>query len=234
MDTTPEALAVFAASLTGDDRVAQARAKTDRLDARALARLLAMGELDAVWMPDERTQVMRRRLARRRQLVQTRASTKNEIHAVLMRRLKGRPPASDLVGVKGRAWLGSLELPLEAQETVDAGLRLIDFLDAELAQVERLIAGQALQWPELRRLMTVPGVNLIVAATFLGDIRRFRGARRLTAYLGLDPRVRQSGSGPTRHGKISKQGSAPVRKALVEAAWSAVRNPGPMRAAGRC
>jgi transposase len=148
--------------------------------------------LDAVWMPDERTQVMRRRLARRRQLVQTRASTKNEIHAVLMRRLKGRPPASDLFGVKGRAWLRSLELPLEEQETVDAGLRLIDFLDAELAQVERLIAGQALQWPELRRLMTVPGVNLIVAATFLGvigDIRRFRGARQLTAYLGLDPRV---------------------------------------------
>ena len=91
-----------------------------------------MGELDAVWMPDERTQVMRRRLARRRQLVQTRASTKNEIHAVLMRRLKGRPPASDLFGVKGRAWLASLELPLEEQETVDAGLRLIDFLDAEL------------------------------------------------------------------------------------------------------
>ena len=48
-----------------DTGIAQARAKTDRLDARALARLLAMGELDAVWMPDERTQVMRRRLARR-------------------------------------------------------------------------------------------------------------------------------------------------------------------------
>ena len=265
VETTPEALAVFAASLTGDDRVAfevtgnaweiarilqqhagrvlvvnpsdtgiaQARAKTDRLDARALARLLAMGELDAVWMPDERTQVMRRRLARRRQLVQTRPSTKNEIHAVLMRRLKGRPPASDLFGIKGRAWLTTLELPPEEQETVDAGLRLIDFLDAELAQVERLIAGQALEWPELQRLMTVPGVNLIVAATFLGaigDIRRFRGARQLTAYLGLDPRVRQSGSGPTRHGKISKQGSAPVRKALVEAAWSTVKSPGPMRA----
>ena len=62
---------------------------------------------------------LRRRLALRRQLVQTRASTKNEIHAVLMRRLKGRPPASDLFGRKGRAWLTSLELPLEEQETVD-------------------------------------------------------------------------------------------------------------------
>jgi hypothetical protein len=38
--------------------IAQARAKTDRLDARALARRLARGELDAVWMPDARTQVL--------------------------------------------------------------------------------------------------------------------------------------------------------------------------------
>jgi transposase len=49
-------------------------------------------------MPNERTEMLRRRLARRRQLVQTRASTKNEINAALMRRLKGRPPASDLFG----------------------------------------------------------------------------------------------------------------------------------------
>ena len=265
VDTTPEALAVFAASLVATDQVAlevtgnaweiarilqphagrvivvnpsetgiaQARAKTDRLDARALAKLLAIGELDAVWMPDERTQVIRRRLSRRAQLVHTRASTKNEIHAVLMRRLKGRPPASDLFGKRGRAWLAELELPIEEQETVDSCLRLIDFLDTEIAQVERVIAAQALEWPELRRLMTVPGVNLIVAATFLGaigDIRRFPGGRQLTAYLGLDPRVRQSGNGPTRHGKISKQGSAPVRKTLVEASWSAVRSPGPLRA----
>ena len=47
--------------------------------------------------------------------------------------------------------------------------------------------------------MTVPGVNVIVAATFMaavGDIRRFPDRRKLTAYLGLDPRVRQSGAGP--------------------------------------
>jgi len=86
-----------------DIGIRQARAKTDRLDAHTLARLLAAGELDAVWMPDERTRVLRRRLARREQLVRARSRAKNEIHAVLMRRLKGRPPVSDLFGVKGRA-----------------------------------------------------------------------------------------------------------------------------------
>ena len=85
-----------------DTGIRQARAKTDRLDARALAKLLWAGELDSVWTPDERVRAMRRRLARRAQLVRARSRAKNEIHAVLMRCLKDRPPASDLFGVKGR------------------------------------------------------------------------------------------------------------------------------------
>jgi transposase len=95
----------------GDTGISQARAKTDRLDARTLARLLWTGELEAVWMPPEWTCRMRRRLARREQLVRARSRVKNELHAVLMRQLKGRAPASDLFGVKGRAWIRSLELP---------------------------------------------------------------------------------------------------------------------------
>jgi transposase len=81
--------------------------------------------------------------------------------------------------------------------------------------------------------MTVPGVNVTVAATFMaavGDIRRFGDRRKLTAYLGLDPKVRQSGAGPANHGHISKQGSKSARHALVEACWSTVRQPGPIAA----
>ena len=214
-----------------DTGIRQARAKTDRLDARALAKLLAAGSLDAVWMPDERVRAMRRRLARRAQLVRARTRAKNEIHAVLVRRLKGKPPVSDLFGVKGRRWLQELELPLEERETADAALRQVEFLDAEVAAVEALIAAEALSWPEVKRLMTVPGVNVIVAATFMaavGDVARFPDRRKLTGYLGLDPRVRQSGTGPASHGRISKQGSSSARHALVEASWSTVRQPGPI------
>src|SRR4051794_3856857 len=92
-----------------------------------------------------------------------------------MRRLKGRPDVSDLFGKAGRQWLAELELPIEERETLDSGLRQIDFLDSEVALVERAIAHDALNWPDARRLMTVPGVNLIVAVTFLatvGDIHR--------------------------------------------------------------
>jgi transposase len=216
-----------------DTGIASARAKTDRLDARALASLLWRGELEAVWMPDERCRVLRRRLARREQLVRSRSRSKNEIHAVLQRRLQGKPPCSDLFGVKGRQWLAGLELPLEERESVDAGIRHIEFLDAEIAAVERLIAQQALSWPEIRRLMTVPGVNLVCAASFIaavGSAGRFMTSRKLVAYLGLDPKVKQSGEAPARSGRISKRGSPSARWALVEAAWTAVLQPGPLHA----
>ena len=216
-----------------DTGIRGARAKTDRLDARTLARLLAAGELDGVWMPDRETQVMRRRLGRRTQLVRSRARAKNEIHATLMRCLVGRAPFREPFGPKGRRWLAELDLPAEERESVDAALRQIDFLDSEIEAVERLIAAEALRSAEIKRLMTVPGVNVIVAATFMaaiGEIDRFASPRKLTGYLGLDPRVSQSGSAPATHGRISKQGSVSARHALVEASWSAVRQPGPMHA----
>jgi transposase len=81
--------------------------------------------------------------------------------------------------------------------------------------------------------MMVPGVSVITASTFIaaiGDIHRFRGTRQLVGYLGLDPRVRQSGTAPARHERIAKQGSAPVRQVLVEAACIAVRSLEPLRA----
>ena len=228
----PHVAAVLVVS-PSDTTIRQARAKTDRLDARTLARLLAAGSLDGVWMPDEATWVMRRRLSRRSQLVWARSRAKNQVHAVLMRQLVGRAPFSDVFGIKGRAWLRGLELAFEERETVDSALRQIEFLDSEIATVERLIAQAALQSGEVKRLMSVPGVNVIVASTFMaavGDIHRFKNPRKLVGYLGLDPRVRQSGPSPATHGHISKQGSTRARHALVEACWTTVRQPGPLHA----
>ncbi len=156
-----------------DTGISSARAKTDKLDSRTLASLLWRGELEAVWMPDERCRILRRRLARREQLMRARARVKNEIHAVLQRRLQARPPCSDLFRVKGRQSLAGLELPFEERESVDAGIRQIEFLDVEIAAAERLIAQQALSWPEIRRLMSVPGREPGVR----GDVHR-RGRER--------------------------------------------------------
>ena len=91
--------------------ITEAKVKTDRRDARTLARLLAAGLLHGCWLPDEPTRALRRRLARRAQLVRQRTRAKNEVHAALMRNLKGRPPVSDAFGQAGRVWLAGLELP---------------------------------------------------------------------------------------------------------------------------
>ena len=81
--------------------------------------------------------------------------------------------------------------------------------------------------------MTVPGIDVTVAVSILaavGDFTRFDSPDRLVSYLGLNPRVRQSGNGPAIHGRITKAGPAQARGMLVEAAFSASRAPGPLRA----
>jgi transposase len=215
--------------------ISHARVKSDRFDARTLADLLAAGMLEPVWVPDAETSALRRRVARRAALVRQRTRAKNEIHATLARCLLGHPPVTDLFGKEGRAWLDEQELGTEEQETITGCLRQIDFLDGEVAQIDQKLAEWATSSQDARRLMSIPGVGAGVAVTLMaaiGDISRFSSPRQLVAYLGLDPKVRQSGDEPARHGRISKRGNAQARSVLVEAAWIAVRQPGPLRAFG--
>ena len=83
------------------------------------------------------------------------------------------------------------------------------------------------------RLLQLSGVSALTAATLMaaiGDISRFPTPRHLVGYLGLNPRVRQSGTEPAKHGLSSKHGPGAVRAVLVEAAWVASRSAGPLRA----
>jgi transposase len=216
-------------------RITGLRAKTDKIDAALLARLLAAGFLAEVWTPDEPTRVRRRLISRRMHLVRQRVREKNQVHAVLQRQLKNRPPMTDVFGVKGRVWLRDQcrLLPVDERQTVDACLRQIDFLAAEIELVDVEIAKEVLNCEDIRRLMSLPGVSGVTATAMLaaiGDVSRFPTADHLVGYLGLSPRVSQSGNEPAKHGRISKQGPGPVRGLLVEAAWHAARTTGPLRA----
>jgi hypothetical protein len=168
-----------------DTGIRQARAKTDRLDARTLAKLLWAGELDGVWAPDERVRAMRWRLARRAPLVRARSRAKNEIHAVLMRCLKERPPASDLFGLKGRRWLSEQRLPVCERETVDSALRQVDFLDTEIAQVDKLVAAEALSWPEVKQRLDIHPSRAATSSPRMPIGDRWAGPARPTARAGV-------------------------------------------------
>jgi transposase len=213
--------------------IAEARVKTDKVDAQVLAELLAAGFLPSVWIADDDTQALRRQVARRAHIVRQRTRLKNRVQSILHRNLIPRCPAADLFGHKGRAWLAEQELPADERQAVEALLRQLDFHGDELKLVDAELARVALRRDEVKRLMTIPGVDATVALSIVaavGDFGRFRSPDKLVSYLGLNPRVRQSGGQPASHGRITKQGRAHARGMLVEAAWAAAKTPGPLRA----
>jgi transposase len=201
--------------------IAHAKIKTDAIDAAVLAKLYASGFLPEVWMPDAKTLALRRQVARRTQLVRQRVRLKNLIQSILHAHLIPPCPHGNLTGISGRKWLARQALPADERQAVDRHLSQIDQIEQSLKIVEADIALHALKDPLIRRLMTLPGVDMTVAsgvAAAIGDIKRFAGPQKLVAYLNLNPSVRQSGEGPAYHGRITKQGRGQARGMLVEAA----------------
>jgi transposase len=213
--------------------IAEARIKTDVIDARVLAQLYASGFLPEIWIPDQRTLARRRQVTRRNQIVRQRARLKTIIQSILHSHLVLPCPHADLLGPKGRAWLLVQPLPADERDAVERHVREHDRLSEDLRVVERELAREALADADVQRLMTIPGIDMVIATGLMaaiGPIDRFAGPDRLVAYLGLNPSVHQSGQGRPRHGRITKQGRTHARTMLVEAAWQAVRGPGPLRA----
>jgi transposase len=148
------------------------------------------------------------------------------VHAVLL--THGKPcPVSDLFGVRGRQLLSRLGLPEPWQDTIEAGLRLIDELDGEINNCERELRRLGAEHDYVPLLLTVPGISWVLAYTIaaeIGDIDRFPSPRKLAGYSGLCPRVYQSGDRDLR-GPLAKQGPRYLRWALVEAATHACTAP---------
>ena len=190
-----------------DARDPPRRAKTDQLDASTLARLLAAGILPAVWVPTRRRRRCAGGLQRRSQLVARAPGPRTRS----TRRCAptSRPPAGQRSVRGGRGgWLAALELPSEP-ETVDR-LPTPGRLPRRRGRRDRAATSP----PRRSSCRGDPPADdgarggVVTAATFVaavGDVRRFASARKLVAYLGLDPRVRQSGEEPGGHGRISSR-----------------------------
>ena len=209
--------------------IAQAKVKTDKVDAHVLAQLLRCDFLPRVWEPDAATQELRRLCSRRAGLVGQRTAVKNRLHAVLAMRLL-LPPVDDLFSAKGRAWLQSCELDAEGRSLLDSDLRLLEALEAELATLDGLLVGKAYADDRVKLLLTLPGVDYTVAQTLLaalGEIGRFRSADQAASYLGLCPSTKQSAERCV-HGPITKRGSGQARWLMVQAAQPLGKHPGPL------
>ena len=209
--------------------IAQAKIKTDRVDALVLAQLLRLDYLPRVWLPDPDTQAARRRSTERANLVADCTRIKNRIHAVLHHRLL-EAPGGDLFCPGNLQWLASLPLEPAGRESLDRHLRLLVQTQAELEMLDQELAEHAWQQPSIRLLMTLPGVDYAVAESLLaalGDITRFPSADQAASYLGLVTSTYQSGE-HCYHGKITKQGRSHARWMMVQAAQHLDQHPGPL------
>lgn len=204
--------------------IASAKLKNDRVDSATLAHLLRCDLLPESWKADRGTQARRQQVRLRATLVRHRTRLKNQVHAVLHQQGL-RSPVTDVFGKRGRLWLAGVKLPVQARESVNVCLRLLDGYSAEIQKQNLPLSEKAKQDKRTGWWMTIPGIGECSAMMLLaeiGDIGRFQDKEALCSYAGLVPRVRES-AGKAARGGITRQGSPWMRWILVEAAPVATR-----------
>jgi transposase len=205
--------------------IASARLKNDKVDAAILAQLLRADLLPEAWIAPRPVRQLRALLRHRAGLVRLRTQQQNRIHAVVAD--FGYDRSGSYLSGPGRGWLAGLDLPPVSREVVADCLAVIDGLAPVTGRIDGELRQHAKADPRVKTLTTLPGVGQFTALVMLaeiGDISRFRSARKLASWAGLTPTVRGSDR-TVRHGHISKQGSAWLRWVLNQAAQTAKRSP---------
>jgi transposase len=207
--------------------IAEAKVKTDKVDAMILAQLIRSNFLPTVWIPDKQTRELRRISSYRKSLVQEMIAAKNRIKGILNHLLIKHAVAWTKQGL---AELKGLDIPPVERTIMDSEIAVLEHLKLQIEKIESEIQKLAFDDGNVRILMTLPGVDYNTATALLaalGDISRFKDADHAASYLGIVPRVKQSAN-TCRHGSITKTGSSLARAMLCEAAQSLFLNDGPL------
>src|SRR5437588_3163256 len=197
--------------------------KTDRRDAEHLLQLLMENRFPQIWVPSLEVRDVRQLLVHRHKQVQARTRTKNQLQAMALSH--GVQKEYKLWTKAGRIELEQVPLLPYAAERRQKLLATLDQLEVEISELDRRIAEEARQRPEVVLLMTHPGVGPVTGLAMvltLGPAERFESAKQVGSYFGLIP-CEDSSGGKQRLGKISKQGNSFLRFLLVEAGQTAAR-----------
>jgi len=202
--------------------IAEARVKTDKVDARILAQLLRADMLPLCFVPTKRQRDRRQFIRHRIHLVKMRTEVKNRIHALLDKHgLKC--PYPTLFSRKGVRWLHSLKLGFTDDAVLRSLLALLEALDGQIGFMDAKIAAVAVNDERVKLLMTMPGLDYFSASLLVAeicDVNRFSSDKKLVAWAGLAPGIHQSGD-KTVHKRITRQGNRLVRWVMVQAAQTA-------------
>ena len=207
--------------------IAEAKVKTDKIDAMILAQLLRCDFLPTVWIPDAQTRVLRRLSSFRKSLVQDTTAAKNRIKGILNHLLIKHAVVWSKDGLDE---LKKLEIPSHERTIMDCEIAVLEHLRTQIEKVESEIKKLAYKEDNVRLLMTLPGIDYNTATAVVaafGDISRFKDADRAASYLGLVPKVKQTANS-CRHGSITKAGASLARSLLCEAAQHLSRSESPL------
>jgi transposase len=207
--------------------IAEAKIKTDKIDATILAHLLRAELVPAAHAPSHRAREVRLALRERMFYVRLRTMVKNRIVTAFDRypeQTAALKQCRDLFGAAGRKQLAAIEVSAIDRIQIDRSLVFIDDINRRIKECEATIKTLSKGNANVGRLKTLPGIGEFFARLIdaeIDDIARFRSADKLAAYAGLVPSTYASG-GKTWHGRIIKQGNKWLRWAFVEAVAPAV------------
>ncbi|MHB0981356.1 MAG: IS110 family RNA-guided transposase [Thermoleophilia bacterium] len=216
--------AVIAPSLI--PRRAGVRVKTDRTDARNLARLFRAGELTRVRVPSPAEEAARDLIRVREEVKADRRIARQRIRSFLLRYGERYPDGPDRWSHRFEVWARSRTFAEPyAQEAYRHLLAAYFMRDSQLSALGARIEEIALAEPfteSVARLRALRGLDTLSAVTIVAetcDFFRFPSAGSYLAFTGLTPS--EHSSGQSRHqGSITKTGNRHIRRVLVEAAWA--------------
>jgi transposase len=205
--------------------IAEAKIKTDKIDARMLASLLRVGLIPEVYVPSEQVRAQKMLWRERIWLVRMLVRLKNRIHRLLTHYHVTVPEFSDLFGAGGRRFLEGLELPEPGNRILKAQLKLLESYRSQIQEVQRWAMEATENHPYRDYLESLPGFGKVFApivALEIDDPKRFANPGKLASYCGLVPSLYSSG-GKSWQGGIGREGNHWLKWAFIEAAWAAIR-----------
>lgn len=207
--------------------IAEAKIKTDKIDATILAHLLRADLVPTAHAPSHRARELRQALRERMFYVRLRTMVKNRIVTAFDRypeQTAQLKRCTDLFGAAGHQQLAQLKVSELDRIQIDRSLAFIADINRQIKQAEVTIRALSKGNANVKRLKTIPGIGEFFARLIdaeIDDISRFRSAKKLAAYAGIVPSTYASG-GKTYHGRIIKQGNKWLRWAFIEAVTPAV------------
>ncbi len=225
-----EGLEVLVSHPKHTEAIASCKKKSDRHDARTLARLLRADLLTESYVPPLEIRLLRELVREYIRLTRVSTRARNWIRAILAS--EGMTCRfSDIFGKGAREWLACAQMHPDRKRSIERSLALISALSLNLRAVTAEIVARVKGDPDVELLISIPGIGYILGAIIIaeiGDISRFPSGRKLAGYTGLVTTTRES-AGIVRHGHITKEGSANLRWALCMATSHLLRKPGPMK-----